>query len=126
MAAARHHCDHANTGSQATLLHWSLAMDRVLSSHLFLTQRLRPSHLDLLQQAGAAGVEIFCAGQHFDYTDRAAVQEMRNYFASSPLRLHSLHGPMYPGNDMGRSGAPNVDVVHPERARRIAAMDELK
>ena len=75
-------------------------MDRVLSSHLFLNERLRPSHLDVLSECGAQGVEIFCAGQHFDYTQRADVAELKSYFASNPLRLHSLHGPMYPGSEM--------------------------
>ncbi len=101
-------------------------MRRVISTHIFSNQRLRPAMLDVLQQSGAEAMEIFCAGQHFDYTERADVQEFKRYFAESPLELHSLHGPMYPGHEMGRTGAPVVNVVHPERARRVAAMDELK
>jgi sugar phosphate isomerase/epimerase len=33
---------------------------------------------------------------------------------------------MFADTDMGRSGAPGVNVVHPEKARRIDAMDEVK
>jgi len=41
-------------------------MLRVLSTHLFLTQRLHPGLLELAERSGAQGVEIFAARQHFD------------------------------------------------------------
>ena len=37
-----------------------------------------------------------------------------------------MHAPLYPDREMGRSGAPAVNVLHPEKARRIDAMDEMK
>jgi sugar phosphate isomerase/epimerase len=33
---------------------------------------------------------------------------------------------MFPDREMGRAGAPAVNVLHPEKSRRIDAMDEIK
>jgi sugar phosphate isomerase/epimerase len=37
-----------------------------------------------------------------------------------------MHAPLYPDREMGRSGAPAVNLLHPDKSRRIAAMDEIK
>ncbi len=37
-----------------------------------------------------------------------------------------MHAPLYSDMEMGRGGAPAVNVIHPEKSRRIDAMDEIK
>ena len=37
-----------------------------------------------------------------------------------------MHAPIYPDREMGRAGAPAVNLLHPEKSRRIDAMDEIK
>jgi sugar phosphate isomerase/epimerase len=101
-------------------------MLRVLSTHLFLNQRLHPGLLDLASKSGAEAVEIFAARQHFDYGDREHISELADWFRSNELKAFSLHGPLFPDREMGRAGAPAVNVLHPEKARRIDAMDEIK
>ncbi len=101
-------------------------MLRVLSTHVFLNQRLHPGLLELAGRAGAEAVEIFAARQHFDYTSREHVRQLSDYFRSNPVQAFSLHAPMWPDYEMGRAGAPVVNVIHPEKARRIDAMDEIK
>jgi Sugar phosphate isomerases/epimerases len=101
-------------------------MLRILSTHLFLNQRLHPGLLELSQRSGTEGVEIFAARQHFDYTSREHVSELASWFRSNSLQAHSMHAPMFPDREMGRSGAPGVNVLHPEKSRRIDAMDEIK
>src|ERR1700730_6975976 len=101
-------------------------MLRVLSTHMFLTQRLHPGLLELAGRSGAEAVELFAARQHFDYTSREHVRELREWFRSNSLQAFSLHRPMFPAYEMGRAGAPPVNVIHPEKARRIDAMDEIK
>lgn len=98
----------------------------VLSTHLFLKQRLHPGLLELAARAGAEGVEIFAARQHFDYTSREHIMELAGWFASNPLQPFSMHAPLFPDREMGRAGAPPVNVVDPEKSRRIDAMDEIK
>jgi sugar phosphate isomerase/epimerase len=98
----------------------------VLSTHLFLKQRLHPGLLEMAARAGAQGVEIFAARQHFDYTSREHVMELAGWFASNQLAPFSMHAPLYPDREMGRAGAPAVNLVHPEKSRRIDAMDEIK
>lgn len=77
-------------------------------------------------RAGAQGVEVFAARQHFDYTSREHVSELAEWFGSNTLEPFSMHAPMFPDREMGRAGAPAVNVLHPEKSRRIDAMDEIK
>ncbi|HTB98950.1 MAG TPA: sugar phosphate isomerase/epimerase family protein [Terracidiphilus sp.] len=101
-------------------------MQRVLSTHVFLNQRLHPGLLDQAARAGAEGVELFAARQHFDYTSREHMSELGAWFASNPIKPFSMHAPLFPDREMGRAGAPAVNVLHPEKSRRIDAMDEIK
>ena len=101
-------------------------MLRVLSTHLFLKQRLHAGLLDLAARSGAEAVEIFAARQHFDYTSREHVQELAGWFASNEMQAWSMHAPLFPDREMGRAGAPAVNLLHPEKSRRIDAMDEVK
>ena len=101
-------------------------MLRVLSTHLFLSHRLHPGLLELAERSGAQAVEIFAARQHFDYTSREHVAELAEWFGSNALQPFSMHAPLYPDREMGRAGAPAVNVLHPEKSRRIDAMDEIK
>jgi sugar phosphate isomerase/epimerase len=99
---------------------------RVLSTHLFMNQRLHPGLLELASQSGAQAVEIFAARQHFDYTNHEQVAELAAWFHANSLEAWSMHAPLYPDHEMGRSGAPAINLLHPEKARRIDAMDEIK
>jgi len=103
-----------------------MSMLRVLSTHVFLTQRLHPGLLEAAARTGVQGVELFAARQHFDYTSREHVAELASWFASNPLQPFSMHAPLFPDREMGRAGAPAVNVLHPEKSRRIDAMDEIK
>jgi sugar phosphate isomerase/epimerase len=91
-----------------------------------MRQRLHPGLLELAAQSGAQAVEIFAARQHFDYTSREDVAELAAWFRSNPIQAWSMHAPLYPDREMGRSGAPSVNLLHPEKSRRIDAMDEIK
>ena len=101
-------------------------MLRTISTHIFLRQRLHPGLLDTLAKGGAQAIEIFAARQHFDYTAKPHVKEIALWFAANPVEPFSMHMPMFADTEMGRSGAPAVNVVHPEKSRRIDAMDEVK
>ncbi len=101
-------------------------MLRVLSTHLFLNHRLHPGLLELAERSGAQAVEIFAARQHFDYTSREQVMELAEWFGANALQPFSMHAPLYPDREMGRAGAPGLNVLHPEKSRRIDAMDEIK
>src|SRR5579884_2134132 len=101
-------------------------MLKAISTHVFLRSRLHPGHLEIFARAGAQGVELFAARQHFDYTNRAHVRELAEWFRSNPVETFSMHAPLFSDLEMGRGGAPAVNVVHPEKSRRIEAMDEIK
>jgi sugar phosphate isomerase/epimerase len=101
-------------------------MLRTISTHVFLRQRLHPGLLDSLAKGGAQAIEIFAARQHFDYTSRPHVKEIALWFAANSVEPFSIHMPMFGDTEMGRSGSPAVNVVHPEKSRRIDGMDEVK
>jgi sugar phosphate isomerase/epimerase len=101
-------------------------MLKAISSHVFLRHRLHPGLLDSLAKSGAEAIEIYAARQHFDYTSRTHIHELAAWFRSNSIQPFSIHTPLYSNEDMGRGGAPSVNVVHPEKSRRIDAMDEIK
>lgn len=101
-------------------------MLKVISSHVFLNHRLHPGLLDVFARTGAQGVELFAARQHFDYSSRSHIRELAEWFRANPTEAFSMHAPLYSDTEMGRSGGPAVNVIHPEKSRRIDAMDEIK
>lgn len=102
-------------------------MELALSTHLFVRHRLTTVWLERAFQAGFTAVEIFCAREHFDYRDRSQVAELGHWFRDSPLRLHSLHAPIYSDDCWGRSGPQAIiDITEPTKVKRIAMVDEIK
>lgn len=102
-------------------------MDYALSTHLIVGHRLTSVWFEKIWSAGIPAIEIFCARQHFDYLDVAQVRELGHWFRDSPLKLRSLHSPMYNDEMWGRSGPQAiVDITEPEKRRRIISVDDVK
>ncbi len=102
-------------------------MQQILSTHLFVAHRLTTVWLDRVWDAGFPAVEIFCARQHIDYVDKAQINELGHWFRDAELKVHSLHSPMYSDDVWGRSGPHAViDITDPTKAKRMAAVDEVK
>src|ERR1700761_5582777 len=102
-------------------------MNRVLSTHVIINHRLTTAWLNRVEGAGISAVEIFCAPQHLDCHDKSQVGELGHWFRDSPLKLHSLHAPMYTDEVWGRSG-PNahINITHLSKADRIRGVDQIK
>jgi sugar phosphate isomerase/epimerase len=102
-------------------------MNHFLSTHLFVNHRLTGAMLSRIEQAGIPAVEIFCARQHLDYTNKAQVAELGHWFRDSHLKLHSLHSPMYTDEIWGRSGPQSViTITETKKAKRLEMVDEIK
>jgi len=102
-------------------------MQLALSTHLFVRNRLTSVWLERVWNAGFREVEIFCARQHIDYRDQAQITELGHWFHDSELTMHSLHSPMYSDDVWGRSGPQSVvDITDTTKAKRMAAVDEVK
>lgn len=101
-------------------------MPKAISTQILKKHRLHSGHLDTLQACDVQGIEVFAARQHFDYTSRPHVKEIADWFKDHAVKPWALHAPLYSDLENGRSGAPSVNVVHPEKSRRIDAMDEVK
>jgi sugar phosphate isomerase/epimerase len=100
-------------------------MRRAMSTFVEVKQRLHSAALDRLARGGAEAIEVFCAKEHFDYTDRTHIRELAEWFRSHPVALHSLHSPLF-ADDWGRSGQPPLNLAAAEKRERISAMDEIK
>lgn len=102
-------------------------MDIALSTHLFVNHRLTSVWLDRIWDAGFPLVEIFCARQHLDYLDKAQIRELGHWFRDSPLKLHSLHAPMYNDDCWGQTGPQAVlTITEVTKSKRIVMVDEIK
>jgi len=102
-------------------------MLHALSTHLFVGHRLTTVWLDRIWDAGIPLVEIFCAKQHLDYQDHAQIRELGHWFRDSPLKLHSLHSPMFSDDVWGRSGPDAViNLTEPVKIKRLRMVDEIK
>lgn len=101
-------------------------MLRAMSTYVGVTERLHPGMLDTLVRGGAQSIELFCARQHFDYTNKSHVREIANWFKSNNVSVNSLHSPMYSDTDWGHDGSHSVNVADPDKRRRIESMDEIK
>jgi len=102
-------------------------MNHVLSTHLFVNNRLTSALLTRIQAAGIPAVEIFCARQHLDYRDKAQIAELGHWFRDSELKLNSLHSPMYNDDIWGRSGPHAVITITEQvKSKRLPMVDEIK
>lgn len=104
-----------------------MPMKHALSTHLFVNHRLTTSSLDRIWNAGIPAVEIFCARQHLDYTNRAQLMELSHWFRDSQLELHSVHSPIFNDDVWGRSGPHSIlNITEPVKSKRIIMVDEIK
>lgn len=102
-------------------------MQRMLSTHLIVSQQLTIDWLKKAEDAGLAAVEIFCAPQHFDYRNKSQMTEIGRWFSDSPLKLHSLHAPMFTDKIWGRTGPQtHINITERTKALRIQWVDEIK
>ncbi len=101
-------------------------MRKALSTFVFVKSRLHSGMLDKLAHAGAEAMEIFAARGHFDYSDRAQIREVANWFKHNGVPLNSLHAPMYSDYEWGRTGKPPINIVDRDKRRRVESMDEIK
>lgn len=102
-------------------------MDHVLSTHLFVNHRLTSAMLSKIQQAGIQAVEVFCARQHLDHTNKTQVVELGHWFRDSEMKLHSLHSPMYNDEIWGRSGPQSViTITETVKSQRLKMVDQIK
>ncbi|WP_263410614.1 sugar phosphate isomerase/epimerase family protein [Terriglobus tenax] len=100
-------------------------MLRAISTHVFLEQRLHPGLLDTLVAGGAQAIEVFAARHHFDYTDQAATREIASWFRSNNV-VATLHQPLHDRAFWSRDLSQTVNLIDPDKSKRIEAMDEIK
>ena len=83
--------------------------------------------LTKIQQAGIPAVEVFCARQHLDYTNKAQVAELGHWFRDSEMKLHAVHSPMYNDDIWGRSGPQSIiTITETVKTQRLKMVDQIK
>ena len=102
-------------------------MQKAVSTHIYVKERLHPGLLDSLARGGAQTIEIFAARQHLDYANRKQhVREIADWFRDNPVTLNSVHAPMFADYEFGRTGSPPINIAASDRSQLVAAMDEIK
>lgn len=102
-------------------------MDHVLSTHLFVQQRLSTALLDRILTSGIPAVELFVNRQHLDYLNTAQIYEIASWFRDSKLELWALHSPMHSDDQNGLSGPKAVIAINePVKSKRVVMVDEIK
>jgi sugar phosphate isomerase/epimerase len=102
-------------------------MVKAFSTYAYVRERLHPGILDGIVRGGAEAIEIFAARGHFDYANRRQhVLEIASWFKSTGIKLNSVHAPMFSDYEWGKGGSAPLDIVSPDRAHRVEAMDEIK
>lgn len=96
-----------------------------ISTHVLLSQCLSASVLDNFARSGAQAIEIFAVRHHFDYTDRAHVRDLAAWFRDAGL-IASLHQPLFSSAHWSRHVAADLNLIDPDKRRRILATDETK
>ena len=102
-------------------------MRTALSTRLFANQRLTTALLDRVSRAGIGAIEIHCDRRHLDYRQRSQIDELRSWFADSPLEPAALHAPCR-SDRAGPRGGPDgvIRITERDKPSRIKATDELK
>jgi len=102
-------------------------MLHALSTHFIVNHRLTTAWLDKIGNTGIPAVEIFCARQHLDYQNKAQISELGHWFKDAPMKLHSLHSPMYSDDCWGKTGPQAViTITEPVKSKRVPMVDEIK
>ena len=101
-------------------------MQRVLSTYLFVSQKLTPARLAEIARGGIPAIEIFAVRSHFDYRNPQAVRELAEWFEEHDLRLHALHAPTSRDLAPARESGVPISISDTERVRRLDAVDEIK
>jgi sugar phosphate isomerase/epimerase len=101
-------------------------MQRVVSTYLYVNQKLSTGLLSELAAAGIGGVEVFCDRGHFDYRSPEQVRALAEWFRDHPLQLHAVHSPTSRDFSMRRESRTPISISDAERVRRLDAVDEVK
>lgn len=101
-------------------------MQRVISTYLYVNQKLSATLLAGFEHAAMDGVEIFCDRGHFDYRSAEEVRSLASWFSEHRLKLYSLHSPTSRDFSSRRESRTPISISDPERVRRLDAVDEVK
>lgn len=101
-------------------------MKQILSTQVFLRQRLTASALEIGTRAGVQGVEVVAARYHFDYTSQEQVRELAKWFSANQCEPWGLHAPYSIDQSSEYSGGIPISLLNPDKSRRIDSMDEIK
>ncbi|NLH47440.1 MAG: sugar phosphate isomerase/epimerase [Myxococcales bacterium] len=99
-------------------------MISALSTHLFVYNRLRRQHLAWIAAAGFRRLELWCAEHHFDFTDPAAVADLRAGLREHGLRVQTMHLPFYHG--FGTPEFRYIGFTHPEIENRALMGEKMR
>ncbi len=103
----------------------SNTMQRGISTHLFIEEKLTLDRLAALRHEGFQRLEILAVKPHFDYQDKKSANEVASWLQDQESFLHSLHLPYCMDYRPGRIET-RLSIAATEPHRRIKAVDEAR
>ncbi len=76
--------------------------------------------------AGVDAVEISTNPHFFSSLNFDSLRELARWFAANPLLPWAVHAPTMIGEVTEHGGGLPINLLHPDKARRINSMDEIK
>jgi sugar phosphate isomerase/epimerase len=101
-------------------------MQKILSTYLFVSRKLRYELLAQISERGFSELEVFCSRAHFDYGSKQEIQALKSALEANRITLSSLHAPTSKDMSATRESGTPLSICEVERVRRIEAMDEFK
>lgn len=101
-------------------------MQKIISTYVYVNQKLSTALLDEIAAAGIGGIEIYCDRAHFDYRSPEMVRTLAGWVKDHSLKIHSLHSPMSRDLSPKRESGVPISISDTERLRRLDAVDEVK
>ena len=102
-------------------------MQHALSTRSLSGHRLTTVWLSRIWDAEIPKIELYCARQHLDYRDKAQIDDLVHWFRDAPLKVHSMHSPVYSDTARGLGGpGSRINITETAKAKRIQMVDEIK
>lgn len=89
-----------------------------ISTHLFHDQQLDLQHLREIAARRFASIEVFATRTHFDYHDRARIEQLAEWLQETGLALDSVHAPICASLIDGQWGETYSNAIADEARRR--------
>ncbi len=90
----------------------------IVSSFMFWKEKFKEQHLQVLEEAGFTGFEMFCYKNYLDWKDPEDMGKLARAVKNRKVPVYSIHAPWAPGSDNEIYDIASLDDRTREKALR--------